>query len=75
MIDLENMPAPTTEQIAEARENAFNAEHPASWTWDETLVTYVAPVASPNDGYPYLWDENTNGQPSTWVPFPGYPRE
>ena len=35
MIDLENMPAPTAEEIAQARENAFNAEHPASWTWDE----------------------------------------
>ena len=25
MIDLENMPAPTAEEIAQARENAFNA--------------------------------------------------
>ena len=71
MIDLENMPAPTQEQIAEARENAFNAEHPESWTWDEVAVSYVAPVAVPSDGYPYLWDEAT----STWVPFPDYPRE
>ena len=47
MIDLENMPAPTAEQIAEARENAFNATHPASWTWNEELVTYVAPVSIP----------------------------
>jgi hypothetical protein len=30
MIDLENMPAPTQEQITEARENAFNAQRPAS---------------------------------------------
>ena len=75
MIDLENMPAPTAEEIAQARENAFNAERPASWTWDEAATSYVAPFSPPNDGYPYLWDENTNGQPSTWVPFPGYPRE
>ena len=26
MIDLENMPAPTAEEIAQARANAFNAE-------------------------------------------------
>jgi hypothetical protein len=30
MIDLENMPAPTAEQIAQARENAINAERPAA---------------------------------------------
>jgi len=29
MIDLENMPAPTAEEIAQARENAFNADRPA----------------------------------------------
>lgn len=70
MIDLENMPAPTLEQIQEARDNAFNAEHPASWTWNEELVTYVAPVSPPSDGYPYLWDEAS----TSWLPFPGYPR-
>lgn len=67
---IEQPPAPTAEQIAEARENAFNAQHPASWTWNEELVSWVAPVAVPNDGYPYLWDENT----LSWVPFPDYPR-
>jgi hypothetical protein len=71
MVDLDNVPAPTAEQIAEARENAFNAEHPASWTWDEELVTYVAPVAPPTDGFPYLWDEAS----TSWTPFPDYPRE
>jgi len=71
MIDLENMPEPTQEEIAEARENAFNAERPASWTWDEAATTYVAPISPPSDGYPYLWDEAT----TSWTPFPGYPRE
>ena len=71
MIDLENRPAPTAEEIAHARENAFNATHPASWTWNEEAVSYVAPVAIPTDGYPYLWDEAS----TTWVPFPDYPRE
>ena len=70
MIDLENMPAATAEEIAQARENAVNATHPASWTWDEGAVSYVAPVAPPSDGFPYLWDEASTG----WTPFPGYPR-
>ena len=70
MTDLENRPAPTAEQIAQARENAINAERPASWTWNEESVSYVAPVAIPTDGYPYLWDEAT----TNWVPIPDYPR-
>ena len=71
MIDLENIPEPTVEQLAQARENAFNALHPASWTWDESATAYVAPIAVPTDGYPYIWDETT----TNWVPFPDYPRE
>ena len=71
MIALENMLAPTAEEIHQARENAFNAERPASWTWDEAAVSYVPPVSVPSDGYPYLWDETT----INWVPFPDYPRE
>ena len=39
MLDLENRPAPTAEEIAQARENAFNATHPASWTWNEEAVS------------------------------------
>jgi hypothetical protein len=71
MIDLENMPAPTEEEIAQARLNALNADRPESWTWDEELVSYVAPVSVPDDGYPYLWDEAT----TSWTPFPDFPRE
>ena len=67
---IENITHPTAEQIAEARENAVNAERPASWVWDETAVSYVAPTTPPADGYPYLWDETT----TSWVPFPDYPR-
>lgn len=66
----ENITPPTPEQIAEARENAYNAEHPTSWVWNEEAVSWVAPVNAPNDGLPYLWDENT----MSWVPFPDYPR-
>jgi hypothetical protein len=68
---IENTTAPTAEEIAQARENAINADRPASWIWDEAATTYVAPVAPPTDGFPYLWDEAT----TSWVPFPDYPRE
>jgi hypothetical protein len=71
MIDLENMPDPTAEEIAQARENAMNAERPASWVWDEAAVSYVAPISIPTDGYPYLWDEVT----TNWVAFPDFPRD
>ncbi len=71
MIDLANMPVPTAEEIAQARENAFNASRPASWVWNEEVVSYVAPIPIPTDGYPYLWNEAK----STWTPFPGYPRD
>ena len=67
---IENITPPTEEEIAQARENAVNAEHPASWVWDETAVSYVAPTTPPSDGYPYLWDETT----TSWVPFPDYPK-
>jgi hypothetical protein len=67
---IENTTPPTAEEIAQARENAFNANHSASWVWDETAVSYVAPSAPPSDGYPYLWDETT----TSWVPFPDYLR-
>jgi len=70
MID-DNTPSPTPEQIAEARENALNASRPASWVWNEELVSWVAPVAPPADGFPYIWEE---GMVCGWVPFPDYPR-
>jgi len=69
MID-ENTTPQTAEQIAQIRENAANAEHPGSWVWDESAVSWTAPVALPMDGFPYLWDENI----TNWTPFPGYPR-
>jgi len=64
------LPPPTPEQIAEARENAVNADHPASWVWNEELISYISPVAPPDDGFPYLWNEDT----TSWIPFPNYPR-
>tara|TARA_R100000093_G_C1945377_1_gene74201 strand:- start:4587 stop:5024 length:438 start_codon:yes stop_codon:yes gene_type:complete len=34
-----------------------------SWTFDETLWRYVAPVEYPDDGLSYQWDDNTQ----SWV--------
>jgi hypothetical protein len=67
----QNITPPTAEEIAEIRENAYNADHPATWIWNEAAVSWVAPVDPPNDGFPYIWDETTN----SWIPFPGYPRD
>lgn len=61
----------TPEQIAQAREAAYAANHPASWIWNEEAVSWVPPVPAPTDGFPYLWEETT----ASWIPFPGYPRE
>jgi hypothetical protein len=64
----------TAEEIAAAiaiqRNNALNATHPASWVWNEEKVSWVAPRDPPTDGFPYLWDEDSN----SWTPFPDYPR-
>ena len=65
----ENTTPPTPEQIAAAREAAYNATHPASWVWSEEATSWVAPIAPPTDGFPYLWDEDA----SNWIPFPGFP--
>jgi hypothetical protein len=62
---------PTPEQLAQARKSALAAQHPDSWVWDEDAVCWVAPVAAPADGFPYLWDEAAK----SWTPFPNYPRD
>jgi hypothetical protein len=69
MID-ENITPPTAEELAQMREDAYNATHPASWVWSEEATSWVAPVAQPTDGFPYLWDESSGN----WIPFPDYPR-
>jgi hypothetical protein len=61
----------TAEEIKEQRDNALNATHPASWVWNEELVSWVAPIDPPTDGFPYLWNDETE----SWDPFPDYPRE
>jgi hypothetical protein len=46
-------------KIAVARE----VEHPASWTFDETVCAWAPPVAYPTDGKFYTWNEET----TSWV--------
>jgi hypothetical protein len=71
MITSETQIELTAEQIAENRTNALNAEHPASWVWDESVVSFVPPIPLPTDGKPYLWDEASK----SFIPFPGFPTE
>lgn len=48
----------------DAGRDAFIAPQPfASWVLDETSCTWIAPVAYPNDGKPYRWDETNQN----WV--------
>lgn len=69
MITPEDQTTPTPEQIAENRTSALNAEHPASWVWDENAVSFVPPVPLPTNGKPHLWDEASK----SFIPFPGFP--
>jgi hypothetical protein len=40
--------------------DAFIPPQPSpSWTLDEAMFQWVAPVPYPNDGTPYVWDEDT----------------
>ena len=70
MPSMQNEPL-TAEQLAELKIIGLNSTHPESWIWNEDKLSYVAPIDAPNDGYPYLWDEEAKA----WVAFPGYPRE
>jgi hypothetical protein len=67
---IENTTPPTEEQLAQAREDAYNATHPASWVWSEEAVSWVAPNPPPENGLPYIWDETAGN----WILFPDYPR-
>ena len=61
------LPDLTAEEIAAARTNAVNATHPASWVWNEDQVKYIPPIAYPDDGRPYLWDEENRA----WAAYSG----
>lgn len=44
----------------DAERDAFIAPQPfPSWSLDEATCLWVSPVAKPDDGKPYLWDEET----------------
>jgi hypothetical protein len=52
----------------DADRDAFIAPKPfPSWTLNNTTVDWEAPVARPNDGKMYRWDEET----LSWVEIPG----
>lgn len=46
--------------------DAFIAPKPfPSWTFNDNILDWVAPVAHPEDGKPYAWDEAT----TSWVEY------
>lgn len=49
----------TPEEKQNKINEAMTSEHPASWTFDIDKCQYVPPVAYPDDGNNYYWDENT----------------
>ena len=50
--------------INDSVKDAFYAPQPfASWTLDETTCLWESPVAKPDDGKIYTWNEDTNN----WV--------
>jgi hypothetical protein len=63
--------SPTSEELKQMRDAAFNVTAPKSWVWNEEKMSYVPPFPPPDEEYPYLWNEGT----LAWDPFPGYPRE
>jgi hypothetical protein len=53
--------------IYDAENDVFYAPSPyPSWQLNRTKWTYEAPVARPDDGKPYRWDEDT----TSWVELP-----
>lgn len=61
----------STEEKAAKISAARLLEHPASWTFDETLCGWVPPVPHPTDGKLYMWDESA----TNWVEGPTPPTE
>ncbi len=48
------------ESVYDSTRDAFIAPQPfSSWTLDESTCQWVAPIAYPNDGLEYIWDEAT----------------
>jgi hypothetical protein len=48
----------------EAKKDRFKPKRPyVSWKWNEQNYLWVAPIAYPNDGLTYFWDESV----TDWV--------
>ena len=68
---------PMTAEEITTKQDAVKAEWAisgfASWTFNEAICDYDAPVAMPEDGGPYYWIEDT----TSWdtMPFPRVPSE
>ena len=63
---------PVDEQAHSAsRKASIEAQHPPSWIWDDTNITWRPPKDPPTDNLPYMWDEDA----LDWVLFPGFPVE
>lgn len=73
MIEEKRTPTPEelAQALAQARGDAYNATHPESWVWDESVLSWVAPIPVPIAGLPYIWNESTK----SWEQVPGYPYE
>lgn len=53
-------------------ESRFRAPSPfASWQFDTDSWSWEAPIPYPEDGKPYIWDEET----ISWIEFPPVPIE
>ena len=61
------LPDLTAEELAAVRTNAVNATHYAPWVRNEDQVKYIPPIAYPDDGRPYLWDEENRA----WAAYSG----
>lgn len=59
-------PGETHEEFDIRRSWAVNAEHYASWVWNEEAVSYLPPI-NPPDKTSHMWDEAT----TAWVPYSG----
>jgi hypothetical protein len=53
------------DSIAAIKTVRMSATHHASWSWNESALTYLPPSNPPDDGNPYIWDEARGA----WVAF------
>lgn len=61
----------TTEWVDYVYINPDNNQPYSSWTWDTTNGGWSAPVEKPDDGIPYVWNEDTTSWDTT-SPYPSW---